>query len=458
MALKYRLSTLGWYNFEMLIQTLLKTIIGPGVTSFGGTKDSGRDAAFRGKAPFPSKETRWEGRWIFQMKYTELEAVKEEVESKRIVKAFQKEVNEIIKRRRSWPDNYVLITNARLSGTSRDVLGSIISNAGFKGNFHTIEGREICEFLDIYPQIRTSFPQLIALADIEKIINKDLYARSEAFVSDLQPKLNVFVATSQYFKAHDILRKHNFVVLDGPPESGKSFIGAAITLAYACKEFEIFYIREPQEVFRAFSVSHKQLYFADDAVGTITFNPNLGDYWSRELSGILRKLDKQHKLIWTARHYILQEAIDRTKLTELIDNFPGIHEVLVEVGDLTLLEKALILYNHAKQSELSDEAKKLIKEQAIFISEHPNFSPERIRQLVGLVLSEIKGRLSKEEKQRWVQRIDKFLRNPSERFYKAYQEALGPSERLMLLTLLDLGSYTTEDMLRSEYERRISTI
>ena len=43
-GLQYRIAEIGWYNFEKLIQTLLKTIIGPGVTSFGGSKDGGRDA------------------------------------------------------------------------------------------------------------------------------------------------------------------------------------------------------------------------------------------------------------------------------------------------------------------------------------------------------------------------------------------------------------------------------
>jgi hypothetical protein len=344
MTLKYRLTTLGWYNFEVLIQTLLKAIIGLGVTSFGGTKDSGRDAAFKGEAPFPSQKTKWKGKWIFQVKYSEFEAVSEDIQGKRILKAFQEEINKIKERGGGWPDNYVLITNVRLSATFRDKISTVISHAGFKGNFHSIDGREVCEFLDMYPQVRRSFPQLIGLADVDMVINKDLYNRSEAFVSNWQPKLITFVATSQYFKALDILQRYHFVVIDGPPESGKSFIGATITLAYSCEEFEIFYVQKPEEIFRAYNVSHKQLYFADDAVGTINFNPNLGDHWSRELSGILRKLDKHHKLIWTARHYILQEAIDRTKLREHIDNFPGIHEVLVEVGDLKLLEKALILY------------------------------------------------------------------------------------------------------------------
>ena len=72
--MKYRLNILGWYSFEMLVKTLLKTVIGSGVTSFGGTKDGGRDAAFIGKAPYPSNETNWDRKWIFQVKYSDSES------------------------------------------------------------------------------------------------------------------------------------------------------------------------------------------------------------------------------------------------------------------------------------------------------------------------------------------------------------------------------------------------
>ena len=178
MALKYRLNTLGWYNFERLVQTLLKVIIGPGVTSFGGTKDSGRDAIFKGEAPFPSAETRWKGDWIFQAKYSEIEGVNKSSEGKLILKGFKKEIVEIKKRRKKWPNNYILIVNVQLTSTFRTKLEDLISNAGFKGNFHSIDGREVCEFLDIYPDIRRAFPQLIGLADVERILNKDLYNRS----------------------------------------------------------------------------------------------------------------------------------------------------------------------------------------------------------------------------------------------------------------------------------------
>jgi hypothetical protein len=60
MPLKYQIGNIGWYNFERLIKTVLKRIIGPGTTSFGGSKDGGRDASFKGTAPYQC-ENPWSG-------------------------------------------------------------------------------------------------------------------------------------------------------------------------------------------------------------------------------------------------------------------------------------------------------------------------------------------------------------------------------------------------------------
>jgi hypothetical protein len=98
MTLKYRLHILGWYNFEILVQTLLKIIIGPGVNSFGGSKDEGRDAYFHGKAPFPNSDTNWEGEWIFQVKFNDIEFNETGIKN-RLLNSFNEEIKSIKRRR-----------------------------------------------------------------------------------------------------------------------------------------------------------------------------------------------------------------------------------------------------------------------------------------------------------------------------------------------------------------------
>ncbi len=225
----------------------------------------------------------------------------------------------ILARRKASCDNYILITDVPLTGASREALEKKAREVGFGGRFHCIDGREICEFLTLRPEIRQSYPQLLGLADLEHILNRELYVRSEAYLQQWQPRLAVFVQNAAYTKALTTLRRHHFVVLDGPPEVGKTMIAAAIALLQATRGYEVIDVRGPAQVFAAYSKERQQVFVADDAIGSISLSPTLADEWSRDLPGILRKLDAQHSLIWTARHYILEEALAESRLGDNLE-------------------------------------------------------------------------------------------------------------------------------------------
>jgi hypothetical protein len=392
MGLQYRISEIGWYNFEKLVQTLLKAVIGPGVTSFGGSKDGGRDAAYEGAALFPTAQESWSGSWVFQVKYIDIQDAGSDAARSRLRKTFRTEIKNILARHEPPVDNYILITDVPLTSAARDGLGEIANLAGFGGHFRCIDGDEVCEFLTLYPQIRRSYPQLLGLADLDHIINRELYTRSEAYLQQWQPRLAVFVQNAAYMRALTTLRKRHFIVLDGPPEVGKTMIAAAVALLHATDGYEVIDLRKPDDLFAVYDKQRRQIFIADDAIGSISLMPSLADAWSRDLPGVLRKLDLEHVLVWTARHYILEEALAESRLGENVDEFPGSHEVLVEVGDLTVQEKAEILYNHAKLAGLSCNARKLVRRYYLPIISHPNYFLAQKCQPKFRVLSGGRGR------------------------------------------------------------------
>ena len=455
MTLKYSIGAIGWYNFERLVQTLLKAVIGPGVTSFGGTKDGGRDATYDGAAPFPSEHTQWDGYWVFQAKHVDLETQGAKGARDALLKAFEKECKTILARREQQrqADNYVLVTDVPLTAGNRAKLGELARDAGVEGNFHVVDGEEVCQFLDVHPQIRRSYPQLLGLADLDRIFNREVYQRSEAYVEQWQPRLATFVRTRPYDEALSTLAEHRFVVLDGPPEAGKSTIAAAVAMSHAAEGFEIVDVRSPDDIFQQYRPEQAQLFVADDALGSISFDPRLTDRWSRDLAGVKHKLDSKHVLVWTARTYILQEAIDESRLGDTVGGFPAAHEVVVEVDRLTLLEKAQILYNHAKRSPISDASRALIRKRARSIAEHPDFTPERIRQLIEHFLPQTAKHGSPVALSVSWDEVSEFLRNPGTRWIKAYRK-LGESERILLVAMLDFGGRVARGELRRAYEAR----
>ena len=119
-----------------------------------------------------------------------------------------------------------MLRRCAVTARDRDGLQTIARKTGFSGNLGIIDGKEVCEFLDLFPQVRRSYPQLLGLSDLERIVHSELYARSESYVLTWQPNLSTFVRSQAYEKALSTLRNHHFVVLDGPPEAGKSTIAA----------------------------------------------------------------------------------------------------------------------------------------------------------------------------------------------------------------------------------------
>jgi hypothetical protein len=446
--LKHRIGEIGWHNFERLVKTLLRRVIGPGVTSFGGSKDDGRDASFTGMASYPNAQTSWAGYWVFQVKYVDLEDRGGGTAARSALKsAFRKEIQTICGRHHR-ADNYVLVTDVPLTSSSRTELHNLALGAGFTKNFATVDGNEVCEWLDIYPELRRSFPQLLGLADLNQIVHVDIYNRSKAFFEQWAPRLALFVETDAYVKARSVLSSHRFLVLDGPPEVGKSMIAAALAFLYASEGVEVYDVRSPDQLYTPLNKQSRQLFVADDAIGSIDLDPGKADAWARDLAGIVRSLDKDHFLIWTARHYILEEALAASRLGETLDRFPGEHEVVVEVGDLDPLEKAEMLYNHAKHAKLGRLARDSIRETAAALVRSANFTPERIRQLIEhLKLTTFRN------KEQLKADILQFLRDPGARWAKAYR-ALSDSERVLLISLLDLEEPARLAELRQAYDRR----
>ncbi len=460
MSLKYRISNIGWYNFELLVQTLLKAVIGPGVTSFGGSKDQGRDAAFLGAAAFPTPGCQWTGDWVFQVKYVDFEEQGVDAARSSLKSTLRNELRHTLSRHRNI-NNYILLTDVPLTAQARNDIAEVAVGCGFNGNFTSVDGKEICQFLDIHGDIRRSYPQLLGLADLDVIINRDLYARSQAYLEAWQPRLATYVQTEAHTKAMSLLKKKHFIVLDGAPEAGKTTIAAALALIHATDGFEIIDVRSSNDIFRASDEKRankkkegrQRLFIADDAIGSISLVAARADEWSRDLPGILRKLNKRRLLVWTARRYILEEALATSRLKDAVAEFPRPHEVLVEVGKLSLMQKAEILYNHAKQANLSAEHRKLIRTHAIEIVSHSNFSPLRISQLTSVVLKPSSDN-TQAPTLTW-EEVQDFLNNPGDRWIQAYR-ALSQSEQILLSAMLDFDGATTARALRGSYEMRVS--
>ena len=110
--LRYHLDDLGWFQFEWLIQSLLKAECGLLVESWGGSGDYGRDSYSKGKLALLKNSTT-NGPFVFQTKFVQNANSSNANSETSIIAAIEREI-ERIKHRielKQWskPNYYILM-------------------------------------------------------------------------------------------------------------------------------------------------------------------------------------------------------------------------------------------------------------------------------------------------------------------------------------------------------------
>jgi len=169
---KYNLDALGDQEFEHLCQSLVQQVIGPGTKVYGMGSDGSREATFQGKAPYPSKEEQWEGNWIFQAKFHDVQQIGPKVARSSLLAELDDELSKITEKYKHPCDNFIFMTNVSLTpvfqkGIKDKIDNEIIPKYLYKiKHIHVWGAEEICRFLDSYPNIRQTYTHLLVSGDI----------------------------------------------------------------------------------------------------------------------------------------------------------------------------------------------------------------------------------------------------------------------------------------------------
>ena len=453
---KYKLEQLGWFNFEQLVRTLLRELIGSGLSTFSGSIDQGRDATFEGGAnAFPSRTDPWEGNWIFQVKHRTYSSRGADTVRSELKASLSDELAKITEKHEFDCDNYVLLTNCPLTGIDKDEMKSLASNDfPMIQNFAFLGERDIDELLDSYPRVVYAFPQILGLSQLKELVQWGLHQRSLEFLLTAQKEIALFVATSPYLQAVDLLHKQHFCLLSGPPKMGKTCTAYALAASFSAQGFEIYDLRTQRNFYDAYGPEVKQLFICDDVFGDISLHAAMRDDWSHGFVRLLSSLGSGHKLIWTAREYVLKEALSSSRLREERPTLATTDKITVAVDELSRLEKAMILYNHAKIANLPDGVKEYLKSRACLkIIDHDNYSPESIRQLCTGRLVAFSGEAAGDHK-KISSKVTQFLSQPGEAWKSAYLSA-PEGERLLCTEIMAAGGTMPLTNLKNRYERTV---
>ena len=265
--IRYRLDDLGWYQFEWLVQAALKAELGLGVESWSSARgDYGRDAYFDGELVFPSTIPA-HGPFMFQVKFVENANAKGSRPIPALLSAVRKEVARIkarcagIQARWETPAHYALLSNTPLEADDRLTIKDTLAEALPDTTVTCLGASDVCDILDAHPTLRRSFPQLLSLRDLnivlEEAVSHELLERSRAAVDASEDIVRTFVPTGAYERTWKVLRSHQFAVLYGPPEMGKTAIAWMIALAQLSQGWEAFLCQSPDDFFRVYEKSRR---------------------------------------------------------------------------------------------------------------------------------------------------------------------------------------------------------
>jgi energy-coupling factor transporter ATP-binding protein EcfA2 len=371
----YELHTLGWKAFQNLCATITRDIWGQTIQTFFDSRDGGRDGAFQGTWHQKGSEP-LTGSFTVQCKFTS------SVDKTLRLSDLTDEIEKVARlASRGLCDNYILFTNARLTGENEAQIRTAFT--AIPGVHNTVTyGRDwICQTIRESPRLRMLVPRIYGLGDLSQILDERAYAQAQEILTALGNDLAKFVITDSYRRSAKALVEHRFVLLLGEPASGKSTIASALSLGaldeWGCATIKV---RDADDFVRNSNPHEsKQFFWVDDAFGATQLDMSAVVTWNRSLPHIDAALRRGARVVFTSRDYIYRSARSLLKESAL----PVLREsqVVIKVDELQKEEREQILYNHIRLGNQSRDFKKTLKPLLPEVSQHKRFSPEIARRL-----------------------------------------------------------------------------
>jgi energy-coupling factor transporter ATP-binding protein EcfA2 len=370
----YDLYRLGWSSFQQLCLTIAREVLGQTVQSFLDSNDAGRDGAFTGTwTPAPGQLL--SGNFVIQCKFSSKAGY---LLTKSDITDELPKVSKLVTERLC--DVYVLMTNAGVSGKQEAQIKKQLIGAGVK---HVLiyGSTWIEDQIKESTRLRMLVPRVYGLGDLSQILDERAYTQARAILESLREDLAKVVITDSYRKAVRAIDEYGFVLLIGEPAAGKTTIASMLAMAAADKwKSLVLKLEDPAKVVERWNVDEPtQFFWVDDAFGVTQFESSLVHSWNHVLPQIRTMLRRGAKIVMTSRDYIYNRA--RQELKE--GAFPLLNEsqVVIDIHDLSDVEKQQILYNHLKLGKQPAAFRSDIKQYLKYVAAHPRFIPETARRI-----------------------------------------------------------------------------
>jgi hypothetical protein len=364
------LHRLGWKAFQDLCVAIVEERTDRAVQTFLPVKDAGRDGAFVGR--WDSATSRGES--TIQCKFTSkadsplrLSSLKDELPKARRLA------------RKRLANDYIILTNHTMTGSTELKIRKAFEDVGVK-RCRVFHRDWIIDRICNSSKLRMMVPRLYGLIDLSEALDERAYRQAQLILSEMGDNLQKLVVTDAHRKAVRAISKHNVVLLLGSPAAGKSTIGASLALGandiWNCSTIKS---TSPQHLEQHIDPRGNQFFWIDDAWGSTQFQADRIESWNQVFPLMQGAMKRGTRFLITSRDYIWSAAKQQLKLQA----FPILRksQVVIDVHDLTIEEKARILYNHLKLGDQAPRFRALVKDFLPKIARSNDFLPETARRL-----------------------------------------------------------------------------
>ncbi len=438
----FNFSNLNDVEFEYLCKDIMSRMLETKLQRFGEGRDGGIDLV----------DDVYRKNVIVQIKHY----IKTDVAG--LLSALRKEVPKV---KANNPGKYYVCCSKELTPQNKSDIYAMFASY-MESTQNIISLTDINDFLEEEENadiLRKHFKLWIESTNIlTAILSNDICIDSDVLLSDINELVHMFVKTTAYDTAISCLEKYNVLIIVGNPGVGKTITSKMLVLDYATKGYRIRYTTDGADLASlkkalAQSPDVKEIILLDDCFGQAYFN--MKETQENELLALIKcvKMSSNKILIMNSRVTIYQEAKLRTpSLVSSLDR-KEYKAYVLDMSNISLVEKAKIFYNHLYFCEVPKEYLESIKcnKNYIKIVRHENYNP-RVMEFVTN-----RRQFQQVAASLYAEYVIARLNNPEQIWENEYSRRISNLDRMLLNTLYSLtNTMIPLDVVKRCFEYRIS--